>query len=378
MKRRKRYVYFDNAATSIIKPDLVKKDVINAINNLTANPGRSGHFLSQKVAEIVSETRENLKGFFDAKDYEIVFTKNCTEALNLAIFSTLKKGDHIITTCYEHNSVLRPLEEMKKRGVFVSILECDLSDFHIKLESEINVNTRLVITSFVSNVTGEICDVKSVSKICKKHNIKYLIDGAQACGHVKVDLCEIDCDMFAFAGHKGLLSLTGVGGLFVKDLNLLKPILYGGTGTESENPIQPTDTIEGFESGTLSTISIISLNAGVRFLKENFYKIVKKEQKLSDFMRKMLKNNKFLINFSKKSFGNVFSFNIENMDSGTVANILNDKYGICVRPGLHCAPLVHKKNKSLDVGAVRVSLDYNNTFEEIEYLFKALNEIANG
>ena len=366
----KNYVYMDNAATSFHKPKEVQESVLKALNGLTANPGRSGHKLSQKVAEVVFDTRENLKDFFSAKTYDLVFTKNCTEALNLAIFGTLKKGDNVIATCYEHNSVLRPLEELKKMGVDVTILDCDLIDFPKLFEEKIQANTRLVITTFVSNVTGEVCDVKAVNKICKKHNIKHLVDGAQACGHMKIDLQDLGCDLFAFAGHKGLLSLTGVGGLFVKNIKDLSPIIFGGTGVDSKNLIQQTDTIEGFEAGTISTISIISLNGGVNFLKENFSKIIEKERKINDFLYKKLKNIKNLTVFSKNTSLNVFSFNIKNLDSGTVANILNDRYNIFVRAGLHCAPLIHKKIGTEDVGAVRVSVDFYNSIEEIEYFKK--------
>ena len=373
----KKFIYFDNAATSFNKPFEVKKAVVNAINNLTANPGRSGHKLSQNVAEIINETRENVLDFFGASNHELIFTKNCTEALNLAIFGTLKKGDHVITTCYEHNSVLRPLERLKKDGVEVTILDCDLENFHECFAEKIKPNTKMVITTFVSNVTGDICNVDEVSKICKKHNLKYLIDGAQASGHIAIDLTKIDCDMFAFAGHKGLMSLTGVGGLIVKNLSKLQPIIFGGTGTDSENLIQPTDTIEGFEAGTISTISIISLNAGIKFLKENFSKILKKEQFLSENLYKKLKNLKFLTLFSKNTSKNVFSFNVKNFDSGMVANILNEQFNICVRSGLHCAPLIHKKNITNDIGAVRVSLDYLNSIEEIDLLVLALNWISN-
>ena len=183
--------------------------------------------------------------------------------------------------------------------------------------------------------------------------------------------------MFAFAGHKGLLSITGVGGLLVKNLKILKPIMFGGTGTDSENLIQPTGSVEGFESGTISTISILSLNAGVEFISKNFEIILKKEQNLSKYLYNSLKNLKFLKIYSNENSQNVFSFNIKNMDSSLVANVLSEKYGICVRSGLHCAPLIHKELKTLDTGAVRVSLDFNNTYDEIDKLILALKEIAN-
>lgn len=370
-------IYFDNGATSLIKPQEVKNAVIDALNLYTANPGRSGHIKSQMVAEKIYETRENVKDFFKAKSYDLIFTKNCTEALNLAIFGTLKSGDHVITTTYEHNSVLRPLRQMEKQEVEITILDCDLIDFSHEFESYIKSNTTLVIATAASNVTGEFSNLKEISEICKKHKIKYLIDGAQASGHIPINLEEIDADMYAFAGHKGLLSLTGVGGLIVKNINELKPILYGGTGVDSSNLDQNSDALENFEAGTIPTISILSLNAGINFLRKNFSKIQEKEHNLSGFLYKNLKKLKFLTIYSKEDSKNVFSFNVKNIDSGTVANILNEQFQICVRAGLHCAPLVHKKNGTIDMGMVRVSLDFNNSFEDIEYLIFALTKIAN-
>jgi len=367
-------IYLDNAATSFHKPKTVKDSVKFAIENYTANPGRSGHKFSLMVAEKIFETREKVKKFFNCNDYSFIFTKNCTEALNIAIFSTLKKGDHVITTCYEHNSVLRPLERLKKEGVEVTILNCDLNKFNENLEKEIRLNTKLVITTFVSNVTGEVCNVKAVGDICKRYKVLYLVDGAQACGHVQIDLTNLNIDMFTFAGHKGLLSLTGVGGLLVKDLSILRPILYGGTGTESENLIHPKDNEEDFEAGTLSSISILSLGAGIDFLNKNFNEITKKEQILSKYLYNSLKKLEFLEIYSKSTSQNVFSINVKNVDCVTIANILNERFGIAVRSGLHCSPLVHKKLNSN--GAVRISLDFNNSFSEIDYLIFALNEIA--
>ena len=369
-------IYFDNAATSFFKPESVKKLVINSINKLTANPGRSGHIPSQKVAMKIYETREIVKDFFNASEYDLIFTKNCTEALNIALRGSLYSGDHVIATCYEHNSVLRTLEHLKTKGVEVEIIEDEMQNIPNKIKEKIKSNTRLVVTNMVSNVTGEICDVEEVGKICKENNVLYLVDGAQSAGHMDVDLEKLNVDMFTFAGHKGLLSLTGVGGLLVKNLKVLKPIMFGGTGTDSENLIQPSDSVEGFEAGTISTISILSLKAGIEFLSKNFEIILKKEQNLGKYLYNSLKNLKFLAVYSKETSQNVFSFNIRNIDSSTLANVLSEKYGIFVRSGLHCAPLIHKKLKTLDVGAVRVSLDFNNTFEEIDKLILALTEIV--
>ena len=370
-------IYLDNAATSFYKPEIVKKTVLHSINKLTANPGRSGHKLSQKVAIKIFETREKVKEFFSAFDYDVIFTKNCSEALNIALRGCLNSGDHVIATCYEHNSVLRTLEYLKSKGVEVDIVATDMEKLPSEIVKKIKTNTRMVVTNMVSNVTGEICDVEAIGEICKERNILYLVDGAQSSGHMEIDLQKMNIDLFAFAGHKGLLSLTGVGGLLVKNLEILKPIMFGGTGTESENLIQPHNSVEGFEAGTISTISILSLCAGIEFLQKNFEIILKKEQKLSKYLYFQLKKLDFLKIYSKEDSQNVFSFNVKNVDSSHVANALSDKYGICVRSGLHCAPLVHKKLQTLDIGAVRVSVDFNNTFEEIDKLIFALKEIAN-
>ncbi len=368
-------IYFDNAATSLLKPYSVKRAVIDALDNYTANPGRSGHFRSMMVAEKIFDTREMLKHFFNANDYEVIFTKNCTEALNLAILGTLKAKDHIIVSCYEHNSVLRTLEHLKKDGIEVTIIYSDLNDFSNHLEESIKVNTKMVICTMVSNVTGESSDVESIGNFCQKHKLIYLADGAQASGHIKIDLTNSNIDLFCFAGHKGLMSITGVGGLVVKKGIKLSPIMFGGTGTESENLNQPDAIPEGFEAGTLPSIPIISLKAGVEFLEKNFSKIIEKEEKLTNYLYNSLKNLKFLTIYSKEDSKNVISFNMKNLDSSYLADLLDEKFQICVRAGLHCAPLIHKKLDTINTGTVRVSLDYNNRFEEIDRLVYALKSI---
>ncbi len=368
-------IYLDNSATSFYKPQQVKNAVVNAINNLTANPGRSAHKPSQQVDALVYETRERLKNFFNAPNHNVVFTKNCTEAINLAILGIVKTGDHIITTCYEHNSVLRTLNKMEQNDVEVTILNASIENFAHEVETKIKSNTKMIITTYISNVTGEECDVKKVGKICKRHNIIYLVDAAQACGHTRVDLMQSNIDMLAFSGHKGLLALTGVGGLMVKKGLTLQPLLCGGTGTESESLVQPTDYPEGYESGTLPTMSIVSLNEGVEFLQRNFNEILKKEELLTKYLIKKLKVSNFIKIYSTEKSKNVVSFNVDGLDSTLVANLLDEKFNICVRPGLHCAPQVHKRLGTLKTGAVRASLDFNNTFEEIDKLIVALTKI---
>jgi len=367
-------IYFDNAATTLNKPEQIKKSVMYAIKNFSANPGRSGHEMSLKTLNMVYETREILKGFFNAKEYNVIFTKNCTEALNLAILGTLKDGDHVIATVYEHNSVLRTLESLKQKGVEVSFINSDLDDFHNRLEKEIKLNTKMVITTAISNVNGEQCNLYEVGSICKNYNLIYLVDGAQACGHIKIDMKKCNISMLAFAGHKGLLSITGVGGLVIKECLKLAPIMFGGTGTESENLVQPSTIPEGFECGTLPTIPIASLNAGTRFIEENFEKIYKKEQILIKKLVFELKKINFIEIYSKDNCSNVISFNVKNQDCMLIANELNE-LGICVRSGLHCSPLAHKKLGTFETGSIRVSIDFQNTEKEIEMLINALKFI---
>lgn len=369
-------IYLDIAATSFYKPKSVKRAVYNSLSCLTANPGRSGHKPAQKIAEVIYDTRENLKRFFNAENYNAVFTKNCTEALNLAINGILKYGDHVITTIYEHNSVLRTLERMKRKGVNITILDCDMKDVCNEISKVILPNTKMVITTYVSNVTGEICDVASIGKICKANNIIYLVDGAQACGHVKINLGKDNIDMLTFSGHKGLLALTGVGGLLIKNGLSVQSLICGGTGTESENIVQPNDVPEGLESGTLPTISIVSLNAGLKFLINNFNKIQKKEEKISNYLKKSLKKLNFIKIYSKNTSKNVFLINIKNKDSSYVANKLNEKFNICVRSGLHCAPLIHKHLGTFETGAVRISIDFNNSIQDINRLIYALKMLC--
>lgn len=369
-------IYFDNSATSYFKPEAVKRTVNNALNFLTANPGRSGHTPSVKAGEMVFETREIIKQFFNAPNYQVIFTKNCTEALNLAIFGCLNAGDEVITSSYEHNSVLRPLKALENKGVKTTILDCTLSEFHSNLKGVITPNTKMVIVTAMSNVTGQSPNLFEIGKFCKQNNLLLLIDGAQASGHINIDLTQLDADMYAFAGHKGFCAITGVGGLIVKNSLKLRPLLFGGTGTESNNLVQPNDMPEGLEAGTIPTIAIASLLAGAKFIASHFDEICAKEAELSTYFYNKLKSVQGVKLYSNEASKNVFSFNIGNLDSGEVADILNEKYGICVRSGLHCAPLVHKKLGTLKTGAVRASIDFNNTKQEIDYFINAVKQIA--
>ena len=258
-------IYLDNAATTYFKPFEVKQEVNKAMNLYTANSGRGGHKLAQLSAEKIFNVREKVAKLFNATNHTCIFTSGCTSALNLAILGSVKLGGHVVTTYLEHNSVLRPLQHLKNQGkIDYTVLESlNIEDF----EKAILPNTYMIITTQASNVTGERIDVNKINKICKKYNLIHLVDTAQGAGHIFDDLSDID--MIAFAGHKGLYGLGGVGGLVVKNDIKLSPILFGGTGTMSESLIQPTSMPEGFEVGTVANIPIISLGAGIDYVIKN-------------------------------------------------------------------------------------------------------------
>lgn len=361
-------IYFDNAATTYYKPLQVKQEVNRAMNIYTANAGRGSHQLAQLSAEKIFAVREKMLKFFNCVNHTCIFTSGCTGALNLAILGTVRAGGHVITTYLEHNSVLRPLQHLKDSGLidYTVLNDVSISNF----EKMIRSNTYMIITTLASNVTGQCLNIKEINNICKKYKLIHLVDTAQGAGHIFEDLSMVD--MIAFAGHKGLYGLSGVGGLIVNDNIKLQPIMFGGTGIMSESLIQPDIMPEGFESGTLANIPIISLGAGVDYVTSNQKYIIAKEKQLNDYMRNMLCSLDFITPYFDKNSVGVYSFNVLDYDSSFVSDYLSQKFGICTRAGLHCAPLVHKHFNTLDKGMVRVSLSCDNSIGEIDILKKAL------
>lgn len=366
-------IYLDNGATTYFKPYIVKKTVNQAINLYTANAGRGGHKLAQICAEKIFEVREKVLNLFNANNHTCIFTSGCTSALNLAILGSVKQGGHVITTYLEHNSVLRPLQYLKNLGKIDYTVVENINKEDI--EKAILPNTYMIITTQASNVTGERVDVLGINKLCKKHNLLHLVDTAQGAGHIFDNLSDID--MIAFAGHKGLYGLGGVGGLVVKQGVKLNPILFGGTGTMSESLIQPSGMPEGFEVGTLPNIPIISLGAGIDYVLKNKNYILNKEQKLHNAITQMFDRLDNITTYYAPNSVGVYSFNVGDLDSSFVSDYLNEKFGICTRAGLHCAPLVHKHFNTQDKGMVRVSFSSDNTLEDIKQLEMALKSLKN-
>lgn len=371
-------IYFDNAATTKYKPLSVKSAFIKSIFFYSANPGRSAHKESIKCAEQVFLTRKRVAEFFNLQNAErVVFTYNCSEALNLAILGSAKENGHIITTTYEHNSVLRPLMHLKKeKNIDFSIVKPDKEGILqiAEFEKLIKNNTYAIIVNHTSNVTGITQNLNELGALCKKYNLLFIVDSAQSAGHVKINMKKNKISMLAFAAHKGLHGTQGLGGLCINEGTELTPIKYGGTGTSSFDLVQPNNFPEGFEVGTINFPAILALRKAIDFTEKNFDKINNKIASLSTYFYSKIKQLKhvYLPPCNKKS--GIFSFTIEGISPSTISSILDLKFGICVRSGYHCAPLVHKFY-NLNEGLVRVSLDYKNTTKQIDKFIEALEKI---
>lgn len=375
-------IYLDNAATTLHKP----KDVINAVVealNTMGNAGRGQGEASLFSARTIFDTRELLSRFFGGKDpREIVFTSNSTESLNIAIKGLLLPGDHVITTVLEHNSVLRPLYEMESLGVEISFVNADdKGNININdIEASIKENTKLIVTTHASNLTGDMVDVKAVGAIAKKHRVLYLVDASQTAGVYPIDVREMNIDMLAFTGHKGLLGPQGTGGLYVREGILIKPLLTGGTGVQTFLKSQPEEMPTRLEAGTLNGHGIAGLHAGVEYINRiGIDSIREKELQLMwQFYDgiKDIRGIKIYGDFDTKIRTAVVSLNFEDYDSGEFSEELLEEYGITTRSGGHCAPLLHEHFGTKEQGMVRFSFSHFNTEEEVNMAIKAIKEMA--
>ncbi|MDD4779999.1 MAG: aminotransferase class V-fold PLP-dependent enzyme [Tissierellia bacterium] len=376
-------IYLDNAATTYPKPKAVYDNVMKAMKEYGANPGRGSHAMAIEGAKTIYETRELLAEMFNLEDpLNVIFTFNATDSLNIAIKGLLKPGDHVITTSMEHNSVLRPIYELQKLGVENTIVSCDKEGkVNVEdIEEAIKDNTKLVVTTHVSNLSGTIFPIKEIGSLCKKYDLLYLVDASQSAGVLEIDVQEYNIDLLAMPGHKGLLGPQGTGVLLINtdaDINHLKE---GGTGSESSNLSQPNFYPDKLEAGTHNLPGIAGLNFGIKYIKSKGIKsIYNHEKKLLDIFIKELKKNPKIVIYGPTNIlerSGVVPINIINMDSSEVSYLLDTKYSIAVRSGLHCAPLAHKTLGTEKIGAVRFSVGPFNTKKDIIAAVKALNEIS--
>lgn len=379
-------VYLDNAATSFPKPETVYNEILKCMKEYCANPGRGGHQMSITAGKAVIEAREAVSDFFNCQNpMQVCFTKNATEGLNYALHGILRDGDNVITSPMEHNSVMRPLMTISRnKAVSITVLkgneygEIDTDDL-IKV---IKPNTKLVVMTLSSNVNGIMMPFKEIGKICRQHGILFLLDGSQGAGSIKIDVQEAAVDLLALPGHKGLMGPQGTGILYVRDGIGLKPMMQGGTGSNSENILQPEIFPDTMESGTLNTPGIVGLRAGLDFITETgIEKIREHKNNLIESFYDGVKNIQGIKLFSRNEASRnsgIIALNVEGLESTEVSYILDKKYGIETRAGLHCAPMAHTTLGTLKSGIVRFSFSYFNVIEEIEYTVGALEKISKG
>lgn len=376
-------IYFDNAATSFPKPESVYQTIDYTLRHVGGSPGRGSHKKALEASRLVFNTREKLAQLFNIPDSShIIFTLNATEAINLALKGLLKQGDHVITSSLEHNSVLRPLRALEqKRWVSKTIIPCT-DDGFIDIEAlkkAFRHNTRLIVLTHASNVIGTIMPVQEISHLVHERGALLVLDAAQTVGSMPIDIGELGVDLLAGSGHKGLLGPQGTGILYIKEGLILEPLLEGGTGSYSDHEDQPPELPDRFESGTHNTPGIAGLGAGVEFLlKEGLGKVWQHKQMLTTLALEALKEVPGIQLYGPKVPGgraSVISFNLAGHDPTSVGRVLDEKFDILTRTGLHCAPLAHKTIGSFPLGTVRISFGYFNTPAEIEYFVRALRKI---
>lgn len=375
-------IYFDNAATTIQKPDCVVQAVTEALCSL-GNSGRGVHSGALNAARIIYDTRAALAQLFGAENPErIAFTANATLALNTAIKGVLNPGDHVITTALEHNSVLRPLYELEDHGVELTILPADsrgnicYEDF----EKEIRPNTKAIVCTHGSNLTGNLLDIERIGAIAKRHGVLFVVDASQTAGVFSIDVKQMYIDILCFTGHKALLGPQGTGGIYVREGVEVRPLLSGGSGVQTYLRSHPPQMPTAVESGTLNGHGIAGLGAAVHYLLETGIQTIRdKEQELMMAFYEAVREIPGITVYGDFSSSNrcaIVALNIRDYDSGEVSDALSEHYGIATRPGAHCAPLMHKALGTVEQGAVRFSFSYFNTIKEITIAVSALRELA--
>lgn len=375
--------YFDNAATSYPKPDEVYSVLIETMRNKGGNPGRGSHRIAIEAFRAVYETRVKLAKLFNI-DYplRIAFTQNATMSLNFAIKGVLEKGDHVITTSLEHNSVLRPLfsmEEQKK--IDLTIVEADYQGLISldDIEKSIQENTKAIVITHASNLTGTIIPIEKIGEIAKKHGIILIVDASQSAGILEIDVDKMNIGILCFTGHKSLFGPQGTGGIYLRKGVEIKPLMEGGSGSHSKLKRQPQEMPDLLECGTLNAPGIAALGAGVDFiLKTGMENIRKHEDEITEVFIKGVKGIEGVRVYGPETGKRtpVVALNIGDIDPAELSALLDEEYDIAVRPGMHCAPLAHKSIGTYETGAVRFSFGYFNTAKEITEAITAVKEIS--
>lgn len=372
-------IYFDNAATGGFKPSSVIDSATTVLKYLSANPGRSAHRLSVTGANIVFDCRRAVADLFDASPERVVFTKNCTEALNLAIFGTLKPNCHVITTVFEHNSVLRPLYHLESLNLIsLSVVKPNENlSIYQSIKNAIKDDTYMVVMTSASNVTGEVLPFSEVGKLCADKGLIFILDGAQGAGHVPISLKNDNVSLLAIPAHKGLYGIMGLGALIINQNTEVEPLTFGGTGTQSFLTTQPLEYPERLESGTLNLPAIAGFAEGVRFASKNLKNFSERLHSATSEIINRLKLIPKVTVYSNPNPTGIVAFDIEGLDSAEACDILSSEYDVAVRGGAHCAPLMHEYLNTTEKGLIRVGLAVQNNGSEINHFLRAVSKIAN-
>lgn len=375
-------IYLDNAATTIHKPQAVIDAVVSAMSSM-GNAGRGVNDASLGAARIIYETREKLARLFHAKNpKQIAFTSNSTESLNIAVKGTLSPGDHVITTALEHNSVLRPLYELEETGVELTILDSDRQGriSYEDFQREIRKNTKAIICTHGSNLTGNLVDIRQVGRIAAEQGLLFIVDASQTAGVFPIDVQEMKIDILCFTGHKGLLGPQGTGGLYVRPGLMVRPLKSGGSGVQTYSKSHPAEMPTALEAGTLNGHGIAGLGAAADYLLETGIDVIRaREQDLAARFYDGIKNIPGVIvygDFTLRERCPIVTLNIRDYDSSEVSDELLITYDISTRSGGHCAPLMHKALGTVEQGAVRFSFSHYNTEEEVDTAIEAVKELA--
>ncbi|WP_346707116.1 aminotransferase class V-fold PLP-dependent enzyme [Massilistercora timonensis] len=375
-------IYLDNAATTMHKPKEVIDAVVEAMTSL-GNAGRGANEASLSAARIIYDAREKLCRFFNGEDpRQIVFTSNSTESLNIAIKGLLEPGDHVITTMLEHNSVLRPLYEMEKKGVALTIIKADKRGrFSLEeMEAAIRPETKMIVCTNGSNLTGNYVDIGKVGEMAHRHDVLFVVDASQTAGVFPIDVRNMQVDVLCFTGHKGLLGPQGTGGMYVREGLAIRPLKSGGSGVQTYSKTHPREMPTALEAGTLNGHGIAGLRAGVEYIENTGLDTIRaREQELMWRFYEGVKEIPGVTvygDFDSRERCAIVSLNIGDYDSSEVSDALLTEYGISTRPGGHCAPLMHEALGTVEQGAVRFSFAHSNTEEEVDIAINAVRELA--
>lgn len=376
-------IYLDNGATTYHKPEAVIQAVADAMRHM-GNSGRGSHQASLGASRTIYDTRVLVSELFGlGNPLQVAFTANSTASLNMAVQGIFSPGDHVITTMLEHNSVLRPLYRMRENGVELTIVRADrLGNIRYEdMEAAIRPNTKGIICTHASNLTGNLVDIAWVGEICRRASLVFILDASQTAGVFDIDMGMMGIDVLCFTGHKSLMGPQGTGGICVREGISIRPLMAGGSGTHSYSELHPSDMPEALEAGTVNGHGIAGLHAALEFIKETGMESIRNREQL--LMRRFyqgvsdIRGVTVYGDFSRMDLhAPVVALNIRDHDSGEVSDGLAMDYGIYTRAGAHCAPLMHQALGTVEQGAVRFSMSYYNTEEEMDQAVLAVREMA--